>query len=643
MLKTVSSEKINILLIEDDPIDAELFWVMLNKVGASISLERVEQLQKGLERLGHNGIDMILLDLSLPDSLGFDTFSQVYAHAPHIPIVVLAGFGDETLAVKVVQAGAQDFLIKSQVEAEQVARACWYAVERQRATIRLRDREEQFRLLFENSLIGIVLTSLDGRFLQINRAFCEMVGYTSEELSNKTFPTITHPDDISFNQSLVDKALRGEISDYQLEKRYIHRDGRIVYALLHVTLIHDVQARPFQFIAHIINITERKQNQELLYNKQKFESLGILAGGVAHDLNNSLSAVIGQLSIAQRKALPDDPIQRHLIRAIKSAEHAAQLAQQMLAYSGRSRFEVKTISLNQIIRNNHNFLLSILPKHIKLQLNLAEELPEIEADVTQITQAINNLVINAIEAISNRPGCIKISTQLTALHTPDVLLNRYTGETLKPGHYIQLTIWDNGPGMDVTTLKKIFDPFFSTKFVGRGLGLPVVLGVVKGHEAGLRVESTIGKGTQFHLYFPVTTTSIITNTPLAPQEKVPHKAPLLLVVDDDPEVTSVISDTLELAGMQAITESNRAKAIDVYQERWREVDLIMLDVAMPGMGIMQALQMFWEINPDAKIVLTSGYRAEDIPPSAFMQVKGFIAKPYDLDSLIAALKRHLEN
>jgi nitrogen-specific signal transduction histidine kinase/CheY-like chemotaxis protein len=392
-----------------------------------------------------------------------------------------------------------------------------------------------------------------------------------------------------------------------------------------------------------IDITDRVRAEEALRQAQKTESLGVLAGGIAHDFNNLLVAMLGQASLALAQLPPESPARAPIEKAVKAAERGADLARQMLAYSGRGQFERRPIHLNTLIHENLHLFEVAVPKNVQLRMDLAEALPPIEGDIGQMQQVVMNLIINAAEAIGERPGTVRMITGMEDVRAGDDRLWRYTNKPLAPGRYVTLEVRDNGSGMDAETLSKIFDPFFTTKFTGRGLGLAAVLGIVRGHKGGLLVDSAPGHGTTFKLYFPADSAELI--QPLPPDTTPPAHAPaggLVLVIDDEQPVREAVTDILELDGLQVITASGGAAGIALYQKRQADVRLVLLDLSMPGMGGEETFRRLRAINPDARVILSSGYsQAEATRHFVGQGLAGFIQKPYNASTLVKTIRQHL--
>jgi PAS domain S-box-containing protein len=389
------------------------------------------------------------------------------------------------------------------------------------------------------------------------------------------------------------------------------------------------------------DVTERRQTARAMHRAQKMESLGVLAGGIAHDFNNLLVAMLGQTSLAQAHLTPDHPAYTHVNKAVQAADQAAGLTRQLLAYSGGGQFTITPLNLNTLIRESIDLLKVALPKQIDLDLALSDVLPLIEADIAQLQQVMMNLLINAAESIGEQPGTIRVQTAVCPITAQDTAYWRYTNQPLLPGDYVCLQVKDSGGGMTSETLSKIFDPFFTTKFTGRGLGLAAVLGIVRGHQGGLRVTSQPGAGTLFELLFPISSATVEVHTPELPVEKTAVSG-LVLVIDDEAAVREAVVDILEMEGIDVLTAPNGDAGIALYQAQAGAINLVLLDLSMPGKSGHETFKALEAIDPNVRILLSSGYSEADAtrgftsPP-----LVGFLQKPYRLDSFVRRLKKHL--
>lgn len=406
--------------------------------------------------------------------------------------------------------------------------------------------------------------------------------------------------------------------------------GRTVGA---VVICHDITA-------DLAAEEERLRMDRRIRETQKLESLGLLAGGIAHDFNNLLVAILGNASLALSDLPSDSPARESVEQIELASRRAADLARQLLAYSGRGRFDVHVLDLNMLIGEVAQLLRASIPKGVQLRLDLAPELPAIEADGTQLRQVVMNLVVNAGEAIGGGDGRVVVRTFALELDR-DYLSRTVLDDELPPGTYIALEVDDSGAGMDEATRARIFDPFFSTKFTGRGLGLAAVLGIVRGHRGAIQVYSEPGGGTSFRILIPATERPAPSGPP---RERPPWTAlGTVLVVDDEPGVREVAGAMLRRAGLFVLLAADGAEAVEQYRSHAASIDAVLLDLTMPRMGGAEAFEAIRAIRPDARVILTSGYSEEEAG-SRFVGrgLAGFLQKPFTGDELAAAVSAALD-
>jgi nitrogen-specific signal transduction histidine kinase len=398
-------------------------------------------------------------------------------------------------------------------------------------------------------------------------------------------------------------------------------------------------------IGTIQDVTNRRQVEEEKRNlerqvqqAQKMESLGVLAGGIAHDFNNLLMAVLGHAELALDEISPMSPARGNLTEIATAARRAADLCRQMLAYAGRASFALERVGLRELVEEMAHLLKTAISKKAILNLNLERGLPPIEADPSQIRQIVMNLIINASEAIGDRSGVITVSVGATRCDD-EYLRKTELRDDLAPGLYVHLEVTDTGSGMDAQTRSRIFEPFFSTKFTGRGLGLAAVLGIVRAHKGALKVYSEPGKGTTFKILFPALTEG---QDATRPSESSPladwRGKGTILLVDDEESLIALGGRMLEHLGFTVLTAADGLQAVELYRERGKEIDLVLMDLTMPHMDGAKAFGELRRLNPDVRVVLASGYSHEDVAARfAGKGLSGVLQKPYTLFKLRESL------
>ncbi len=383
----------------------------------------------------------------------------------------------------------------------------------------------------------------------------------------------------------------------------------------------------------------RQQIERKLLETQKLESLGVLAGGIAHDFNNLLTGILGNASLARMDLPPASPILSIIEQIELSTHRAADLCKQMLAYSGKGRFVVQQLNLNQLVEDTTHLLNISINKNCVLRFNLATKLPSISVDATQIRQIIMNLVINASEAIGTQSGVIAISTGVARVNHDYIATLLHPGG-ITEGDYVFLEVSDNGVGMNAATLEKIFDPFFTTKFTGRGLGLAAVLGIIRGHKGALKVYSEVGRGTTFKVLLPCSDApaqALASAHPLS--EPVWRGQGTVLVVDDEETVRTVTARILETLGFTTMLAADGKEALELYQKDPARFALVLLDLTMPHMDGEETFRQLRHLNPGVRVILMSGFNQQEaISRFTGKGLAGFVQKPFEVGSVMIAVR-----
>ena len=389
---------------------------------------------------------------------------------------------------------------------------------------------------------------------------------------------------------------------------------------------------------------EQRMLERRIHQAQRLESLGILAGGIAHDFNNILMGILGNADLALMKLPAGSPLRPNIEKIEGAALRAAELTDQMLAYSGKGHFVIQPMDLSALVKEMAHFFETIVSKKVSLRYDLAGDLPLIEADPAQIRQVILNLISNASDAIGEAGGTITITTG-TMEADRNYLGKTYLDDELPEGSYVFLEVSDTGSGMDGDTLSKIFDPFFSTKFPGRGLGLAAVLGIVRGHKGAIKVSSSQGEGTTLRVLFPH-----LPGQADRQGERVQVTTGLpghghgetILVVDDEETVLSVTEMMLRELGFRVLTARNGKEALEIFRKNPGDIDLVLLDMTMPVMNGEETLEGLRRLDQEARVVLSSGYDEKSAAKRfAGKDLAGFIQKPYRVEDLLSTLKKAL--
>jgi len=510
----------------------------------------------------------------------------------------------------------------------------------------LLESEARFRMVVESSPLPIGFANRDGRVEYVNPKFSEKFGYNIDDI-----PTLgewfrcAFPDPV-YRSRTVERLRRTvdrlESSTCGIEMDVTCSDGSVRNIELFRTLMGNKTLAVFN------DLTERKQMEEerlrfdaQMREVQKLESLGVLAGGIAHDFNNLLMAILGYADLALLALSPASPVCQHVEEITRASHRAADLCRQMLAYSGKGRFVVSRCDLSEVVREMGKILDVSVSKKSAVRYVLADHLPEVESDVTQIRQVIMNLITNASDALGGAGGVITVTTG--ALECDEVYLSEsYLPDHPPGGLYVYLEVSDTGCGMDSATQGKIFDPFFTTKFVGRGLGLAAVLGIVRGHRGVIKVSSEMGKGTTFRILLPAAVRDSGAEQGIAEQGEPLKGGGTVLVIDDDPFVVAVASAMLEKLGFEVLTAVNGREGLQVFRIHRGEITCVLLDLMMPEMGGEETLQELRNLQGDLPVILSSGFNEQDVTQRFVGKgLAGFIQKPYSVANLSRVLKSAL--
>ncbi len=391
---------------------------------------------------------------------------------------------------------------------------------------------------------------------------------------------------------------------------------------------------------------ERLALERQMFQTQKFESLGVMAGGIAHDFNNLLQSIIGNIELASMKLNPDSDPQKYIANALISGKHAAQLTNLMLTYLGKGLLTKKELNLNKLVIENVDMLRTAATTAVSMKLDLYPELPNVIADEAHIQQIVMNLITNAAESIEQQPGVIKITTGVQDCDT-NCLHDSLLDKKPEPGLFVFLEVSDNGCGMNEEVLQRLFEPFYTTKFTGRGLGMSAVMGIIGTHCGALFVQSTPGKGSTFRVLLPITVSVLPVMLPepaASPPEKSTNQEKSLsgvaLVVDDEKSVLKICTKMVQLCGLTVISACDGIDAVAKFRKQADEIDIVLMDLTMPNMDGITAMKEIYLIRPDIKIILSSGFNNRELNERLTGQnPSGFIRKPYRMKVLETELRR----
>ncbi|MBX3747928.1 MAG: PAS domain S-box protein [Verrucomicrobiae bacterium] len=760
---------IRVLYAEPAGADAELTQRHFQQQAPHIELEVVPDGNEVCARLASGGVgtegwDVLLLDYQLPGDNAIEVLKRVrIGMGLDIPVVVVTGQGSEEVAIQAMRLGASEYFRK---EAGYLIRLP-HAIERAhhqvvlaRQKTALVESEARFRGAFESSSIGIALVSPSGRWLQVNRALCSMLGYSEAELLGSTFQEITYPEDLEADLDLVRQVLSGARQQYRMEKRYLHKDGSILWALLSVSLVRDGKGQPLYFVSQVENITERKAaelklREEVVFSEtllsnlpavvglfredgrmlrwnrrleevsecgpeeiagmtamdflaerdwdtararireafvkghaeaeltvrrrtggevpflyrahrmdvdghpcllvvgvdisekkrlegqilqaQRLESLGTLAGGIAHDLNNMLAPIL--LSVDLLRSEKEEAEAAESLRTIeRSARRAAEMVRQVLSFARGMEGQRISLSLLHVLRDVQSMVRETIPKCIRIELRASEDLWCVVADPTQLHQVFLNLYVNARDAMP-QGGTLRVTIENVMLDE----LQAGLSSNGHPGPHVVARVTDTGTGMPREVRDRVFDPFFTTKPVGKGtgLGLSTAMGIVRSHGGWIHLESELGKGTTFHVYFPAER-KVSTVEPEEPVGELPRgQGEVILVADDEPGVCSALERTLVRHGYEVLVAGDGADAIALFAQHRQRIAVVLLDMLMPVMDGTSTVGALRAMDPEVRILGASGHVPAEGAWPKHGGLVGSVPKPFTAAEILRELDRIL--
>jgi PAS domain S-box-containing protein len=637
----MTEEKFDILMVEDEASHAELVRRAFEPYGGRFQLAIAGSLAEARRFLAGQRPDLVLADLILPDGRGIELLGED-GGSRGAPVVVMTSQGDEHEAVKAMKAGALDYVVKSPATltdmphiADRALREWHHITERRRAEAALAEERERLAVTIRSIGDGVITTDADGRVTMMNTVAETLTGWTYEKARGEPLETVFNIiNEITRErcENPVAKVLEtGGIVGLANNTVLISKNGVERVIADSGAPIIDRRGRTLGVVLVFRDVTDHRRMEEDLQRTQKLESLGVLAGGIAHDFNNAMMAIIGNVSLAKLYAEPGRKVYEKLEEIERAALRTKELTQQLLTFAKGGAPIKQAASLPEIIEDTARFCL--MGSNVQCRFDIPDGVWPVSVDVGQISQVIHNIILNADQSMPTG-GFVDIKLENVALD-PSARL------PLKAGNYVKTTIHDQGIGIPREHFPKIFDPYFSTKQKGSGLGLAVVHSIIEKHDGCITVESELNSGTTFDVYLP----ALATTHPapkIAPSPLARGKEQVLLM-DDDKHILTVGREMLEALGYGVECTRNGDEALAIYRrahESGRGFDAVILDLTIPGgMGGREAVQELLAIDPHARVIVSSGY-ANDQVMSQFERYgfQGAVAKPYRIHELGETLK-----
>lgn len=493
------------------------------------------------------------------------------------------------------------------------------------------ESEERYRATVEHATVGIANLLLDGRLIGVNERLCGILGRAASELIGTRLVDLLHGDERGTFARQLEEVAAGRSSWLAREARCLRQDEGSTWVQVALSLVRDEARRPRELVAVIEDVSAKRQLEERLRQGEKLEAIGQVAGGVAHDFNNQLTAIIGYADLLVRD-LHGDPRLRFAANILESARRSATLTRQLLAFARKGEFQRVPVDLHQLVGEVMEVLERSIDKRIRIERRLRAEPSGVSGDPGLLQSALLNLALNARDAMPDG-GELRFETETVRIGLND--RGTHPPE-LGPGSYLVVSVCDTGCGMDAEVLARLFEPFFTTKEKGKGtgLGLAAVFGTAQRHGGAIGVSSLPGAGSTFRVYLPVA--SGAGGAEPAPAGGVPRLASgRVLVVDDEPLVREMVVEVLAAAGHRVEASENGRAGLERYGAGWHEIDLVLLDLMMPDLDGAETFRRLRRINPAARVLLCSGYSSDGEAQGLLAQgALGFVQKPFDRATLL---------
>lgn len=635
-------EPLKVFVVEDESLVAMDLEERLTKMGYVVC-GVADSGEEALAAITSMPVDLVLMDIHLRDGVDGVDVASALRRASNVPVVFVTAHADETTLRRAGQAEPFGYVLKPFDERELRA-TIEMALYRHRAETRLHKVERWLATTLSSIGDGIIATDDERRVTLINPLAEVVTGWTKSEavgrLLEEVYPVFGEGD-MNETYSAYAEAMRTGVTIHLGEGKFLKtRDGRRIPVDDSISPIRDDSNHITGCVIVFRDCTqsrqileERRRLETKMQETQRLESLGVLAAGIAHDFNNLLTVITMNTSLAKTSVLKDSPVTKSLSDIQGAAERAAELCSQMLAYAGKGRVSMEAICLNSLTRDTTQLLTTAISKKAMLSLDLGENIPKIKGDRSQLQQVIMNLVINASESLQDLPGKIKLKTRFQHVERSRLELCR-TGNSLAEGDYLMIEVKDTGDGMAPEVLARIFDPFYTTKFTGRGLGLAAVLGIIRSHGGDLSVDSIAGAGTTFRIYLPTLPEAELTAVSHDIDTSSWLATGFALVVDDEATIRSAAHAVLSHLGFKVELAEDGMRGLEKILRQTVNYRVVLLDLTMPNLDGREVYKLVRERMPRLPIIMMSGYSShqaldllEEGVPTAFIQ------KPFTVEAI----------
>jgi len=642
----MSATPVKVLLVDDDEDDFLITRDLMSQIRERRhQLDWINNYNDGLAAIKRCEHDLCLLDYRLGERTGLELLRELQAFEACPPMILLTGQGDQEIDLEAMKAGAADYLVKSRLSSDTLERAIRYAIERKRSQATLRHERDFVSRIMDTSPSGIVVTDCEGKITFANRRAEEVLKLSQypAQTSNVLAWRVADLDGnlLSGRVSLLKNVLISGEPVLDIHHVIEFPDGQRIVISANASTLANAEGRIDGMIVTVEDVTQRLALETQLRQSQKMDSLGQLAAGVAHDINNVLTIIQGHAGLLLNGATPDSDAAKSASQIAAASDRAAGFIRHLLAFSRKQIYRTKILDLNDVLRNLESLLPRMLGAQIALETHYAPQLPHIAADTALIEQIVMNLAINARDAMP-KGGKLRIETSVLDL---DVISVRRHPEG-RPGHFVCLAASDTGCGMEPALIRRIFEPFFTTKEMGKGtgLGLATVYAVVKQHRGWIEVQSEVGAGSTFRIFLPASDQSVPTPE-VAPVALEPIKGgkETILLAEDEGALLELMRHVLGQYQYKILTATSGSEALRIWEQHEGRIDLLLTDVIMPGgMTGRELADELKKRKPELKVIFTSGFNT--IMPGKTRSTGDtvFLAKPYLPDAVAKLIRNTLD-
>lgn len=646
-----TTDKGIILIVDDNPTNLELLLDFLEE--SSFKVLVAEDGASAVEMAEYASPDLILLDVLMPEIDGFETCRRLKNNlvTQNIPVIFLTALADKVDKVKGLNLGAVDYItkplaydevlarIKIHMRLQNLTKKLTEQNERLEAEISERKQAEQKireqAALLDITTDAIIVQDLNNQIRFWNKGSEHLYGWTQEEANARNAKKLLYqPETLDQLQEIQESLTKDGL--WQGDLYQITKTGKEIIVASRWTVIPDFEGQPQSILIVNTDITEKKQLEAQFLRAQRMESIGTLASGIAHDLNNALTPMLMIVQLLEIK-LADEHSKQWLAILETNIKRAADLVKHVLCFSRGLEGKFSTVQIENVISEVEQIIKQTFPKSIAMHIDIPQQsLWNISGDANQLHQVLLNLCINARDAMSDG-GILKISAKNVWIDSESARRNI----DAQVGPYVVLTVSDTGKGITKEIIDRIFEPFFTTKDVGQGtgLGLSTVIGIVKSHNGFVKVVSEVGKGTTFQIYLLATQTNEADNALTGGEELLPGNGELILVVDDEESIREITKTALEKNAYKVLVAKDGIEAVALYTKYKEEISVVLIDMMMPSMDGPMAIRVLKKINPEVKIVVVSGLTSNhELIANLDNSITTFLPKPYTSQELLKNLQ-----